>query len=79
MEVRLQQLALRDLQAGVRFYEKQEEGLGQYFATIMWGEITALAGTAGIHVRVAGGYHRYVSHVFPYSVYYRVEPDVVRV
>lgn len=79
MEVRLQQLALRDLKAGVRFYDKQEAGLGRYFATTMWTEINALAHTAGIHARIEGGFHRYVSHVFPYAVYYRVEAELVRV
>lgn len=79
MEVRIQPRALRDLEAGARFYEKREPGLGRYFAETLWAEIQSLANTAGIHPKMFEQYHKFVSATFPYTVYYRIDLDIVRV
>lgn len=70
--------ASADLADGYRFYERQAEGLGEYFLDSLWSDIESLRLLGGIHA-VHNGYHRLLSKRFPYAVYYRVESDVARV
>lgn len=62
--------AFRDLDEGYWFYERQESGLGDYFASTLKAEIEELRITAGIHRQGYLDYHRLLSRVFPYAVYY---------
>ncbi len=70
--------ALRDLADGYSFYEIQEPGAGEYFASCLKGDIAGLRITAGIH-RKAKGYHRLLSRVFPYAIYYRFAEESVAI
>jgi plasmid stabilization system protein ParE len=74
MNVRILESARRDLLHGYIFYEKQQEGVGEYFWNTLFAEIDNLAKCVGIHpVRL--GYHRMLSSRFPYAVYYRIEAN----
>ena len=67
-----------DLLDGIDFYERQGEGLGDYFLESLLSDIDSLRLYAGIHMKVLG-YHRLLSKRFPYAVYYNSENEIVRV
>ena len=67
-----------DLDAGERFYETQEEGLGDHFLATLKLELRSLAVHGGSH-RKMYGFHRAISKRFPHAMFYRVEKDEVRV
>jgi plasmid stabilization system protein ParE len=78
MKIRILPSAMRDLARGSRFYERQGEGLGDYFKDTLFSDIDSLALYGGIH-RKAGNYHRLLSQRFPYAIYYRVKDGVVEI
>ena len=57
MNVRILDEAEQDLVDGFRFYEMQDEGLGDYFLDSLFADIDSLHLYAGIH-SVNFGYHR---------------------
>ena len=61
--------AFADLDDGYWFYEGQDTGLGDYFASTLKSDIEGLKVTAGIHRREYHDYHRVLSRVFPYAIY----------
>jgi plasmid stabilization system protein ParE len=67
-----------DLADGFDFYERQQEGLGNYFLESLFSDIESLRLFAGIHVKVFG-FHRTLSKRFPYAIYYDVEGRAFRV
>lgn len=67
--------ALADLNDGFLFYEAQQAGLGDYFATCLRADIEGLRVYAGIHRVVYRDYHRLLSRVFPYGIFYTIEGD----
>lgn len=71
--VRISEDALEDPNEGFLFYEAQEEGLGDYFAICLRGDIESLRMHAGIHGIVYRDFHRLLSRVFPFGVFYTVE------
>ncbi len=76
IQVRISDEALGDLSEGYWFYEAQDPGLGDYFADSLRKDINELKSTAGIHRIVYQDYHRHLSKVFPYGVYYTLEDEV---
>jgi hypothetical protein len=78
--VRIQILdeAEADLQDAREFYERQERGVGDYFAVALAADIDSLILFAGIH-GTEFGFHRLLSKRFPFGVYYRIEESVIRV
>jgi len=78
LNIRLLTLALDDLEAGRRFYERQQVGLGEYFLDSLFSDIDSLLLYAGIHQKVFG-YYRTLSRRFPYAIYYRVEGEDIQV
>jgi hypothetical protein len=78
VRVQLLDEATGDLANGYRFYERQVEGLGEYFLDSLWSDIISLRLYAGIHA-VHHGHHRLLSKRFPFAVYYRIEDHVARV
>jgi hypothetical protein len=76
MRIKILSSAVEDLYAGRLFYEKQGEGLGEYFFDSLFSDIDSLLLYAGIHQKVFG-YHRLLSKRFPYAVYYTLEQDVI--
>lgn len=71
MKVTILDVAERDLEEGHHFYERQSPGLGASFLDSLYADIDSLAYYGGIHHQVFG-YHRLLSHRFPFAVYYRV-------
>ena len=75
MKIRILTAAFRDLETGRFFYDRQGEGLGEYFLDSLSSDIDSLALYAGIH-RKCFGFHRLLSKRFPFAVYYRLDtPD----
>jgi hypothetical protein len=68
--IRIAEEALDDLDEGFWFYEIQEAGLGDYFASCLSGDITGLRISAGIYRPLYRDYRRLLSRVFPYAIYY---------
>jgi len=75
MRIKILSSAVDDLHAGRLFYEKQGEGLGEYFFDTLFSDMDSLVLYAGIHPKVYG-YHRLLSKRFPYAVYYTCEDDL---
>lgn len=57
MKMTILSSALDDLQKGRLFYERQGEGVGEYFFDTVFADIDSLALYAGIHQKMYG-YHR---------------------
>ena len=74
MKVRVLTSALNDLAAGRNFYDRQAEGVGDYFFDSICSDIDSLSLYGGIH-RQVHGYHRLLAHRFPYAIYYRMTAD----
>ena len=71
--IRISEEAVEDLADGFRFYEAQEQGLGDYFTACLRADIESLRRYGGIHRVVYQDYHRLLSRVFPFGVFYTVE------
>lgn len=76
MKIKLLSSVLQDLYEGRVFYEKQGEGLGEYFFDSLFSDIDSLTLYGGIHPKCFG-YHRMLSKRFPYAIYYRIEEESV--
>lgn len=74
MKVRILTSAFNDLADGREFYDKQGEGLGDYFFDSIFADIDSLALYAGIHLKTFG-FHRRLASRFPYAIYYRMQSD----
>lgn len=70
--------AKEDLICGFHFYENRSPGLGAYFLDSLFADIDSLQLYAGVH-RIVFGSYRCIASRFPFSIYYRVEDDVIRV
>lgn len=77
IQVRISAEALQDLNDGFTFYESIEEGLGDYFIACLKADIERLRIYGGIHRVVYRDYHRLLSEVFPYGVFYSMEKGFV--
>ena len=76
MKIRILSSAAHDLIDGYKFYEKQAEGIGQYFLDSLYSDIDSLVITAGIHATIFGNYQRLLSKRFPFAVYYKTENNI---
>ena len=70
IRIQISDEALRDLNEGFLFYEAQHPGLGDYFASCLRSDIEGLKISAGTHRVVYRDYHRVLSRVFPYGIFY---------
>jgi hypothetical protein len=77
MRIRIVASAARDLHEGCDFYEARETGAGEYFMSTLKAEIEGLKFSAGIHPLKYRNYHRALSHVFPFAIYYAKTDDEV--
>jgi plasmid stabilization system protein ParE len=78
-KIRISEDTLADLDDGFWFYELQESGFGDSFANTLRSDIEGLRITAGIHRRDYRDYHRALSRLFPYAIYYTSTHDEVTV
>ena len=79
MKIRLLPAARQDLVDGYLFYERQREGLGEYFLDSLYSDIESLRVSAGVHVICFDRFRRLLSKRFPFAVYYLVEAQEIRV
>lgn len=61
--------AAGDLEAGRRFYDAQQAGIGDYFVTSLLADLGRLALFHGIH-RQQYGCFRMLASRFPFGIYY---------
>lgn len=74
MKIKVLSSAIEDLYEGRLFYEKQGEGLGEYFFDSLFSDIDSLLLYGGVHIKVFGC-HRMLSKRFPYAIYYKLEGE----
>jgi|SRR5437667_4569367 len=74
-KVRISDDALADLNDGHWFYEAQAPGLGDYFTSWLRADVEGLKVTAGVHPIVYRDYHRLLSRVFPYGIFYTMDDE----
>ena len=74
MKIRILTSARRDLSAGRQFYDRQGEGLGEYFLDSIFADIDSLALYGGIYRKIFG-FHRLLAKRFPYAIYYRLDAE----
>ncbi len=78
MKIRLLSIAARDLERARDFYDRQGEGLGNYFLDTLFSDIDSLALFGGVHNKFRG-YHRLISKRFPFAVYYKINGAEVEI
>ena len=81
MRIEITRSASDDIADGHLFYESREVGVGYYFENSIMSDIRSLIIYAGIHEIHFNGYHRMVTHHFPYAIFYKVErrdPEWIR-
>lgn len=80
MNIRVLRSARRTIADGIRFYERQEFGLGAYFLSSIMSELRSLKVYGGAHqIYDETPFHRMVCKRFPYSIYYLKEHDEIQV
>ena len=79
IRIRISSDALLDLEVGYEFYERQETGLGEYFATHIRADIEGLKISAGIHRKLYRDLHRLMSKKFPFAIFYRLDEEIATV
>jgi len=76
MQVKILDIAEKDLKDGVSFYEQQSPRLGNYFLDSLYSDIDSLMFYGGIHP-VRFGFYRALSKHFPFAIYYKMNEDVI--
>lgn len=79
MKIQILDVAKNDLIEGFQFYEKQQQGLGEYFLVNLYADIESLKVFGGIHEKRYKNFQRALSKKFPYAIYYSVEEDTVKI
>lgn len=79
IRIRISDDAVHDLNLGFLFYDAQQSGLGDYFTACLKADIEGLRVSAGAHPIVYSDYHRLLSRVFPYGIFYTKEDGVVNI
>jgi hypothetical protein len=72
MKIKILKSAYNDLQKGRNFYTAQGENIGEYFFDSLFSDIDSLVLYGGIHQKIFG-FHRQLSHTFPYAIYYKID------
>jgi plasmid stabilization system protein ParE len=70
--------AERDLDLGADFYESQSPGAGSYFIRGLLDDIHGLLKYGGVHAKHRG-FHRAMSHRFPFAIYYDLNDDSIEI
>lgn len=71
MKIQVLRTAMQDLAKGRQFYDRQQEGVGDYFFDSLFSEIDSLTLYAGIH-SIHFGFHRLLAKHFPFAIYYKI-------
>lgn len=78
MHIEILDEAQEDIIEGTLFYESQQYGAGDYFIESISSDIESLYLYAGIHT-VRNGYYVLFSKRFPYTIYYKMKKDLIKV
>jgi hypothetical protein len=78
VRIAISKTADQDLIAGCRFYKIKGLEVGHYFMNSLISDIDSLVLYAGIHRKI-DGYYVMLSRRFPFSIYYKIENDIVRI
>jgi hypothetical protein len=78
MKIRILPEAERDLDIGAEFYEAQRPGAGRYFICSLLEDIDGLERHGGVHAKHSG-FHRAMSHRFPFAIFYVMNGDVIEI
>ena len=78
MKILILPSARDDLADGFDFYERQREGLGNYFQESLFSDGESLLLYAGNHLK-SFGYFRLLSKRFPYAAYYDIDGQTIRI
>ena len=78
MHIEILDDAQEDILVGTLFYEAQQYGAGDYFLDGISSDIESLHLYAGIHV-IKYGYYCLLSKRFPYSIYYQLKNNVIKI
>ncbi len=78
MRIELLDEAEQDLLDGFELYERQADGLGNYFLDSIFSDIESLRLYAGIH-SVYFGYYRLLAKRFPFAIYYRAQDTFLQI
>ena len=76
MRIRILPEAERDLDLGAEFYDSQSPGAGSYFIRGLLDDIEGLLKHGGVHAKHRG-FHRAMSHRFPFAIFYELNGDVI--
>jgi plasmid stabilization system protein ParE len=76
MIVHISNDAEADLANGFWFYERQQNGLGEYFRSCLVSDIESLVFLGGKHAKQFG-FHKLLSKKFPYAIYYASDDETV--
>ncbi len=68
--------AKQDLKDAVNFFEKQQEGLGQYFLNSIDKDVTSRLSLGAIHTKKYK-FHRFFTTKFTFAIYYTVVNNVL--
>lgn len=79
MTIKLLPAAREDLLEGFRFYDRQQEGLRDYFLDSMYSDIESLQLSAGVHEIRFSRFRRLLSKRFPFAIYYQLATSEIRV
>jgi len=79
VNIKILSAANQDLIDGYYFYENQTQNIGSYFLNSLYSDIDSLAITAGVHEKHFDNYYRSLSKRFPFSIYYKIEDDYIKV
>ena len=77
-DIVIQEESIDDIRQGNAFYSSKDASLGQYFIECIYSDIESLLKQGGIHQKHFG-FHRKLSKVFPYAIYYLVSDQIVYV
>lgn len=70
--------AVEDIEQGRKFYDLQENGVGDYFEDTIVSDIESLGLFHGIHSKHFG-FHRILSKWFPFGICYREASEATQV
>ena len=76
MKIKILRTAINDLEYGRKFYDRQGDGVGDYFFDSLFADIDSLALYGGIHSKHFG-FYRLLAKRFPYAIYYKISDDTI--
>jgi plasmid stabilization system protein ParE len=79
VQLRITHAAEQDLLKGFSFYERQQQGVGDYFLDSLYADIDSLLLYGGIHPRPKGRLYRTLAKRFPFAIYYDKQGNEITV